>query len=241
MKQSCGCAGAKRPARGQRPSGKPHQQTERDQSRRREGGEPGASVLGPSCGGPRRDRDDHHDHADTGESEQPRRLRVAARAEAVDQGDRPRRVGGPVSRPPRPVAQSATDHARQGNRDQKVEGDRAEAEPHGAIARAKRHNHVHQPNRRESVEHRRPDVHEQERDGQQRGVAVHGVDHEARDPRRPRPADVQHSERDRQRQQDKGDRARPAGQVPERGGVHEPPETTGAADADAGAGACDGC
>ena len=82
-------------------------------------------------------------------------LRVAAGAEPVEHRDRPARVREPVDRPPRAVAEAPAQQARDHERDEQVERERAEPEPQRPVRRRERDHGVEQPDRRKAVEHAR--------------------------------------------------------------------------------------
>ena len=80
------------------------------------------------------------------EHEQPRALHVAAGAEAVQQGDRPARVGQPVDRAPARVAHAPAQQARDRHGEEQVEGDRARA-PARTAGRSRRRARTRRPAR----------------------------------------------------------------------------------------------
>ena len=69
------------------------------------------------------------------EDREPVQARVAAGAEAVDERERPGRVGEPVHGAPQPQADARAEQARDGEREQEIEGERAEPEPDRPVRR----------------------------------------------------------------------------------------------------------
>ena len=89
-----------------------------------------------------------HRHADgdgagEAEREQEAVANVAAGSQPVDERERPAGVGGPVDRSPAAMADPGADQAGDDEGDQQVERERAEAEPHRAVARAEGDDRVH--------------------------------------------------------------------------------------------------
>ena len=119
-------------------------------------------------------------------------------------------------RKPNPSPQQACDHQRQ----QQVERDRAESEPQRAVGRGERNKDIDHGDRREAVEQRRDHMHRRERDREQGDVAVHGIDHEARNAFGSQAARVRDPQRDAQGEQDQRDRAGSARQVPVGAGTY---------------------
>ena len=107
----------------------------------------------------------------------------ARRSRCPGRGARP-----PASRHTRPSApparragpSRARSEARYDQRDEQVEGERAETEPQRAVARRERDERVDDPQVREGVEQRGEDVRRQQHDHEQGDVAVQAVDDEAR-------------------------------------------------------------
>ena len=90
----------------------------------------------PSCTRSRDRRGDDRD-ADERQAERPGRAAVGAGADAVGDRDRPAHVREPVDEAPGPEAEPAAEQARDDDRDQQVEGQRAEAGPERARRRSR--------------------------------------------------------------------------------------------------------
>ena len=136
----------------------------------------------------------------------------------MQDGDRPARVGKPVGRAPRLVAEPAPHQARDHERDQQIERKRAEAHPQRAIRRGERDHRVGQLDRSEPIEHAGDDVHDEQHDHQQGNVAVQAVDREPRPARRRIPDSSNHAQHDARREQHHRHRPGGAGQIPVRAG-----------------------
>ena len=148
--------------------------------------------------------------------------RVAARAERMDERDRPAGVRQPVNASPEAVADPRAQQAREDEREQEVESDRPEAEPDRAIAGRERDERISNPHRRVAVRDGRQHVDGDEGDRKQRQVLVQPADGKAR-PARAAPARRrQNAERDRRGQQEQCDDAGAAGQVPVRLRIEQP-------------------
>ena len=100
---------------------------------------PSAALRTPDVGGPAVEHAGEHgrDHDQPRRAmlsaEQPCAFHVAARAEAVQQRDRPAGVGQPVDRAPAGEAHPLAQQARDRDGEQQVEGDRAQAQPEGPV------------------------------------------------------------------------------------------------------------
>ena len=124
-----GGAGTRRPALLKRAREREDRERERRRDHRHDRG--GADSRAIICDAADSDPDCHQDHGNTGggQCEHPPNLRVAARAEPVEDRDRPARIGQPVHRPPGSIAEPPAQHARHSKRDQQIERQRAEAHP----------------------------------------------------------------------------------------------------------------
>ena len=126
-------------------------------------------------------------------AQQPRAFDVAASPEPVQQRDRPAGVGEPVRGAPGAVSEPparrlvTSPRAAGRRRSRRARARTAGSCPTNGMTR------VDQRDRREAVEHRRDDVHEQEHERQQRDVAVQRVHHEARPARAAEAAHVDHA------------------------------------------------
>ena len=130
--------------------------------RRRSGGEPGPGVRkAPN------QRGNNGRHADGDQTHRPERLGVRPRSQAVDHADRPARVREEVHSPPRPPAEPVPYETRRGDRNQQLESDHPEAEPHGTVRRDEGHERVEEIELREWVDDRREDVNDEKQANQQ--------------------------------------------------------------------------
>ena len=121
-----------------------------------------------------------------------------------------------MQRPPRAVADVLPQQAGDRQREQQVERQRAEAEPHGAVRREERNECVLDADRRVPVGDRGTDVDADEDECEQRQVAVERGDREPGPAIAPPAARRQDAEQRRRGEQEKRDHSRSAGQVPER-------------------------
>ena len=150
-------------------------------------------------------------------AEQPAGAGVASRAERVHERERPRAVREPVRRPPGPVADARAQQAGEDDCEQKVAGERAEAEPDRPVGGDERHDGV--LGGRSARSRRRPSSRRGRRGRRPRAATRCGAG------LRPRNAAmrslrqrtvVEHAEADRDGEQQQRDDARAARQVPER-------------------------
>src|SRR5439155_2112694 len=88
------------------------------------------------------DCDEHRRDARDVDDEAPAHPRVAPGTEAVEQGDRPARVRSPVDGAPRAVSDPFAEQARDDEREQEIERDRAEAQPDRPVAADERDERV---------------------------------------------------------------------------------------------------
>jgi hypothetical protein len=120
-------------------------------------------------------RDDccrHRERADGGEDHEPARLRVGAGAEPVHGSDGPREVGEPVDHAPAAQPDPRPQQAGHDECQHQVERDRAEPEPHRPVWREERKDRVLDADRGIAVGNGREHVCGDERDREQRDVAM---------------------------------------------------------------------
>src|SRR6266511_2256115 len=177
----------------------------------------GGRLWGP---GPDRQPPPHRggDRADghAVERQHPHLPVVAADAEPVQDRQRPAGIGGPVHRPPDPMAEPDAQQAGHDQRGENVERERAQTEPERVVGRSERHHRVEPADRHVAVHHHGGDVQAQEDQRQQRQVAVQSRHDQAGPaPRGPadRGGDAEHH---REGQQAQADGAAATREVPQR-------------------------
>ena len=129
---------------------------------------------------PPHDRRQHAQAAAESQEEHPPRARVASGPEGVKQRNRPGRVGEPVDCPPSTRPYPPPEEAGGDERQQQVERDCPDPEPERPVRRQERDERVDDADRREGVDDRRQDMHDGEREREQRDVPMQAVDDESR-------------------------------------------------------------
>ena len=116
--------------------------------------------------------------------------------------------------PPGPIAEPLAQQARDDEREEEVERDRAEPEPQWPVGADERNEHVDEGDRRETVGDGGDDVHRHERGREERDILVQRREHESRPARAREANDLTDSEGQARREQDEADDTGAAREVP---------------------------